>query len=1795
MRHIRSSNLARNLIALALVTGVGMSTTGCVEELGLIDRTQANRVAKEDLRGVWYKLEVISGMPRNTGFGFVGQSYFGDDEGGKVIFDVQEELLLVYPVGEKVVGSNAKWTKKKIRKFWDEDHRDEFIDVVVGDPVAAFPISSHFDVIRDYNSLTGRQTNVLVENTSDRPWFERDYMRVDWSANQLEIPFFQPSSAAQHPDDGPLGYYVQENDEDNPNRFYMSEEADYFHFTDRIYTSPASTGWCSTYAIAPGDCSAGVFDVRVSFKRADPKVVNDYEIREFHNAPDQDKFGFFLSDRYAYDEDQGLTYTGHDYKANRWNLWQKSKNFVAVLDADGNERTCIQNDDCYDGEVCDQEAWFEEGVCSKGLRIPYSQRGLKPIIYHLGPDFPSTHRHASYETADHWSDAFKESVSWQLFWEEKWAKDGITSFNDPDAKFGQRLCQSHADCAQHARGSIEIDLRPKISAVEANDAGTDLDVKEFGAKSNRLVVATSEGVVYSESVLDTQDIPGGKAFVMFVNATPGSGAASLQIGPVSIPDVEFAAGEVPNNGQVVDTNSSLSATVTAGGQTASIGNVELKSDRAYWFVYFGGDGIAVLEGIKNQSGIRAFNAYKMADNGGVSDGPALEVGVNGTLQVHELRYGYGSEFGELFADGNVAHVVFLEPGQRADVSCQEIDGVAQCSGWRQKLTDADRARRVEIKNELPDLFILCDNTYSGDACTENSKGNPDALNDCRYWQNYDQHSSTGSTELSNPCARWVPSPEEPKGIGDIRYNYIYWVSTPHASSPLGYGPSAGDPDTGMLIWATAYIYGSPQNTYATYAKDLIDLLNGDLSMDSLQSGKYIRDYVDGLDDVGIDDSLFEGALADGVVDATELAKARYVAEHGKVDMSGLETAYGLDKFERLEAERFMWEMETDPAKLNAFLDDKLPRFDVHQRIARLEKVKGSKVEQAMLNDEIALVMSGGDVQPGEAIAPEMMDSISPAGWATPMVRLNEAKRVKVLARQNIYMADFQDPSLLGIAQQLKCKEGETPTTVYNGEADFSGRCFKGDALRTVLNVIQYRGVTEHEIGHTVGLRHNFSASADIFNYHDPYYSPSTGRERDFHYCADPDGPDGLDADNMCEEALGERCRIDNCNTDAECPGALACVGGQCADVNGTPTGYCEVDVETFTSCTEATVEQQCGSNAACVRGMCAAGTGCAADGDCGPGAVCGGGVCRDSRSGKVIATEPGPPLVQAQPAMKFMPRVGLTENERANRRTEYQYASIMDYGQKVNDHLWGLGKYDYAAIKFGYGDMVEVYADPSYMYRQLERYAAYFGGDPKDYAWRTDTWSWRNLGLITHPFAQLNSWMPADKNLQRDVVPWAMVEQEQNIARRYGRDDFDRSYHEVPYRYCSDEYRGGSNACYYFDTGADTGEIVWHAAEALDEYYVFDAFKRERLWFGVGGSPSSYIARISDRWMNPMGQAGRFYAIYNNIFRVYPFFAYYDNHPLLMRPLREASERSFKMFAKSLASPAPGAYTFDAATNTYENSNWEQDPSAQLNIRVGQGKYPWTTFTTENGYYFADHPRWIGAYWEKVASILTMTNSTSYFLSDFVGEQLPIFRGTAIGFNTIYPRELALVLGGLAAGATDQIGGYVETDALSGELRYEPRDPFMPNEPTKARVAPSISNHSLRMFTAWQAIANLPAGFDPSFTDSMAVWLKGSKNEYDFGSAPGGADAFPAPVVDVAEFEDPWGQKTYVAPRPNYSTDYFSPTYYMVEKLNTMKAQWQAASGAEKIELEAAMKKELEVLDYFRNLYSIYGSIGTGI
>ncbi|MEZ4270511.1 MAG: hypothetical protein R3C68_03455 [Myxococcota bacterium] len=190
-------NAASGILTIA-VWGF-LATVGCARDVGDIDRTAPNKVAKAifDDGGEWhYRATVIETQFTNTR-NFVVEGVQGNLE--RIRWEIRRDVLIAYRSYEVLIGA-------------EEGTGDVDFN---GAPVAVFPIESHFDVIREYNKATGEQSNVIVEDDSDRPWFDRQYMRVDWSTNLLKTSMNLSrlmTAISSTP------FYVQEHEVDSPYR-----------------------------------------------------------------------------------------------------------------------------------------------------------------------------------------------------------------------------------------------------------------------------------------------------------------------------------------------------------------------------------------------------------------------------------------------------------------------------------------------------------------------------------------------------------------------------------------------------------------------------------------------------------------------------------------------------------------------------------------------------------------------------------------------------------------------------------------------------------------------------------------------------------------------------------------------------------------------------------------------------------------------------------------------------------------------------------------------------------------------------------------------------------------------------------------------------------------------------------------------------------------------------------------------------------------------------------------------------------------------------------------------------------------------------------------------------------------------------------------------------------------------------------------------------------------------------------------------------------------------------------------
>ena len=104
-----------------------------------------------------------------------------------------------------------------------------------------FRIVNQFDIRRAYNPATGEELNVIEENSSDRPWAQRNYVRVDFSKNLNTSAYELDSLALTGMIQGGIDYEAvgyNFTDPADPNAPQYDIENGYFDVTDVVLAKP---------------------------------------------------------------------------------------------------------------------------------------------------------------------------------------------------------------------------------------------------------------------------------------------------------------------------------------------------------------------------------------------------------------------------------------------------------------------------------------------------------------------------------------------------------------------------------------------------------------------------------------------------------------------------------------------------------------------------------------------------------------------------------------------------------------------------------------------------------------------------------------------------------------------------------------------------------------------------------------------------------------------------------------------------------------------------------------------------------------------------------------------------------------------------------------------------------------------------------------------------------------------------------------------------------------------------------------------------------------------------------------------------------------------------------------------------------------------------------------------------------------------------------------------------------------------------------------------------------------------
>ncbi len=285
---------------------------------------------------------------------------------------------------------------------------------VIGQPVAAFKVVKHFDIRRAYNTTTGEEQNVLEENDVDGEWWERPYMRVDWSRNLLPGYYGQTADLysvmglytreptdllvqdeSQFPESwqprfdfmqcaSPDDEACDEHERDFADQ-YDRDELYHMSFVTQEQLSPgkvpdpvsgAMVNWCaSNYGDAP-HCSTINSYVRTSFLKVSDK--RQYEPTQWSDSR-FDRFGYFRLERPTYDRStapddpaQGAT-DFLNYNVNRHNIWKQ---------------------------------WHD----ASGAPLPYTEREVRQVVWYTTPELPAHLVRPTFDVISQWNEVLMATV-----------------------------------------------------------------------------------------------------------------------------------------------------------------------------------------------------------------------------------------------------------------------------------------------------------------------------------------------------------------------------------------------------------------------------------------------------------------------------------------------------------------------------------------------------------------------------------------------------------------------------------------------------------------------------------------------------------------------------------------------------------------------------------------------------------------------------------------------------------------------------------------------------------------------------------------------------------------------------------------------------------------------------------------------------------------------------------------------------------------------------------------------------------------------------------------------------------------------------------------------------------------------------------------------------------------------------------------------------------------------------------------------------------------------------------------
>jgi hypothetical protein len=409
----------------ALVIGVAGSSAGavgCAAERDPINRVQSNAIPKSFFIGE--KLNDAGDDPEFYARSMVIDVPYGESSSNALMFtntinsmskikwSIEENNLVGRVSFERIDGTDGKGLPSK-----KDPERDPSKPLAQNDGVVVynFRIVSQFDIRRSYNAQTGEETNVIEENTSDRPWQDRAYIRVDFSQNLVTTAYDFDTLSLLGIFNGirytPMQFDVRNPNDENAPVYDVTHG--YLDVTNKVFAEPQLInigGMRVPGCLLPniirggsepaGNCNPNEITLRHAFKR----VTNtDYEPMDW-DGQRFETYGAFTTERNGYARDYGLADKNWKRYISRYNIWERSHLYANPDKMEG-ATSCKSDTECTDvGGImgisrCDTH--------SEKCTLPYQARKEKPVVWHYSDGSAPDYFDATRDAAEEWDVAMR--------------------------------------------------------------------------------------------------------------------------------------------------------------------------------------------------------------------------------------------------------------------------------------------------------------------------------------------------------------------------------------------------------------------------------------------------------------------------------------------------------------------------------------------------------------------------------------------------------------------------------------------------------------------------------------------------------------------------------------------------------------------------------------------------------------------------------------------------------------------------------------------------------------------------------------------------------------------------------------------------------------------------------------------------------------------------------------------------------------------------------------------------------------------------------------------------------------------------------------------------------------------------------------------------------------------------------------------------------------------------------------------------------------------------------------------